>query len=160
MDDAPEDWEEKKRIKAEKEKAENAATHESKANLASLIPKDFATKKGFTREPEAIRQSGERLSNTGVILAALGIIGSLIMGFMLRSIPGHSAETQVTMTALSIIRGVFDLLCIISPFLAVAGFIAAIMYKKRTGENTWHIFFAAGLTILIVILKVLLLPYI
>jgi hypothetical protein len=53
MDQEPEDWEEKKRIKAEIRKAEDAKDTESKANVAILGAESFAPKKDIraTRMP-------------------------------------------------------------------------------------------------------------
>lgn len=160
MDDTPEDWGEKERIKAEIRKAEDAGAPESKANLANFEPRDFATKKGFTREPEAIRQSGERLANASAVLAILGAIGSLVMSFVLHNIPGYGAEERAAKTALNIVQGLFETACIIAPILAIAGLVAAIIYKNETGKSVRHILITAGLAIIIVALKLLVLPHI
>lgn len=122
MDQEPEDWGEQKRIKAEIRKAEMANDQENKGNLTHLRAEEFAARKGFSREPEDFRRSGEKLSNGAAALAVLGLLGAMIMKF---GIGGGLV--------------VFDIIIGAAAVLGVAGVVAVLIYREQTGKNLKHV---------------------
>ena len=119
MDQEPEDWEEKKRIKAEIRKAEDAKDTENKANIAFLGAESFAPKKGYTRDKDALGDSAERLSEIAVFMS----VGGTVLTFPLKYLNvGNMWMIMVALTILAAIPG-------------IAAIVAAIMYKKATGKN-------------------------
>lgn len=140
MDDTPEDWEEKLRIKAEIEKAERATDKENKGNLAYVDAKSFGEKKGFSRDPEAFLRSGEKASYIGVALALLGCIGAIITALLMKSLSkgGFSGDKQAVGTAISIIDTLFRFMVYVAPLFAVDAIASAIYYNKKTGKKVTH----------------------
>ncbi|MBQ9172027.1 hypothetical protein IJ162_02860 [Candidatus Saccharibacteria bacterium] len=143
MDQEPEDWEEKKRIKAEIRKAEMAGDQENKGNLTHLGAEEFAARKGFSREPEDFRRSGEKLSDGAAALAVLGLLGAMIMKF---AIGGGLV--------------VFDIIIGAAGVLGAAGVVAVVIYHQQTGKNLKHVLSASILSIIIALIWIFIRPWI
>lgn len=143
MDQEPEDWEEKKRIKAEISKAEMANNKESAEHLAELGAEAFSPKKGFSREAEDFRRSGENFAWTSVSLAVLGLVGVIGTKLMAK-------------TALGAMVGTIDSIVSIAIFVAaafsIAGIVAAAIYVNKTGKDAKHILASSIVAIVIVAL--------
>lgn len=142
MDQEPEDWEEKKRIKAEISKAEMASNEEDKSNLAKLGAEAFVPRKGFSRETEEFRRSGERFAWNSVSLAVLGIVGVIW-------------AKVISMTEMGSVVGIIETITIIVIALAVlfgiAGITAAIVYYNKTGKSVKHILISSVTAIVVAI---------
>lgn len=143
MDQEPEDWEEQKRIKAEIRKAEMANDQENKGNLTHLRAEEFAARKGFSREAEDFRRSGEKLSNGAAALAVLGLLGAMIMKF---AIGGGLV--------------VFDIIIGAAAVLGVAGIVAVLIYREQTGKNLKHVLNSSIFSIIIALLWAFIGPWI
>ena len=143
MDREPEDWEEKKRIKAEVRKAEMANDQENKGNLTHLRAEEFAARKGFSRDAEDFRRSGEKLSNGAAALAVLGLLGAMIMKF---AIGGGLV--------------VFDIIIGAAAVLGVAGVVAVLIYREQTGKNLKHVLNSSIFSIIIALLWAFIGPWI
>ena len=143
MDQEPEDWEEQKRIKAEIRKAEMANDQENKGNLTHLRAEEFAARKGFSREAEDFRRSGEKLSNGAAALAVLGLLGAMIMKF---GIGGGLV--------------VFDIIIGAAAVLGVAGIVAVLIYREQTGKNLKHVLNSSIFSIIIALLWAFIGPWI
>ena len=143
MDQEPEDWEEQKRIKAEIRKAEMANDQENKGNLTHLRAEEFAARKGFSRDAEDFRRSGEKLSNGAAALAVLGLLGAMIMKF---AIGGGLV--------------VFDIIIGAATVLGVAGIVAVLIYREQTGKNLKHVLNSSIFSIIIALLWAFIGPWI
>ena len=143
MDQEPEDWEEQKRIKAEVRKAEMANDQENKGNLTHLRAEEFAARKGFSRDAEDFRRSGEKLSNGAAALAVLGLLGAMIMKF---AIGGGLV--------------VFDIIIGAAAVLGVAGIVAVLIYREQTGKNLKHVLNSSIFSIIIALLWAFIGPWI
>lgn len=143
MDQEPEDWEEQKRIKAEIRKAEMANDQENKGNLTHLRAEEFAARKGFSRDAEDFRRSGEKLSNGAAALAVLGLLGAMIMKF---GIGGGLV--------------VFDIIIGAAAVLGVAGIVAVLIYREQTGKNLKHVLNSSIFSIIIALLWAFIGPWI
>ncbi len=143
MDQEPEDWEEQKRIKAEIRKAEMANDQENKGNLTHLRAEEFAARKGFSRDAEDFRRSGEKLSNGAAALAVLGLLGAMIMKF---AIGGGLV--------------VFDIIIGAAAVLGVAGIVAVLIYREQTGKNLKHVLNSSIFSIIIALLWAFIGPWI
>ena len=143
MDQEPEDWEEQKRIKAEIRKAEMANDQENKGNLTHLRAEEFAARKGFSRDAEDFRRSGEKLSNGAAALAVLGLLGAMIMKF---AIGGGLV--------------VFDIIIGAAAVLGVAGIVAVLIYREQTGKNLKHVLSSSIFSIIIALLWAFIGPWI
>ena len=143
MDQEPEDWEEQKRIKAEIRKAEMANDQENKGNLTHLRAEEFAARKGFSRDAEDFRRSGEKLSNGAAALAVLGLLGAMIMKF---GIGGGLV--------------VFDIIIGAAAVLGVAGIVAVLIYREQTGKNIKHVLNSSIFSIIIALLWAFIGPWI
>ena len=143
MDQEPEDWEEQKRIKAEIRKAEMANDQENKGNLTHLRAEEFAARKGFSRDAEDFRRSGEKLSNGAATLAVLGLLGAMIMKF---AIGGGLV--------------VFDIIIGAAAVLGVAGIVAVLIYREQTGKNLKHVLNSSIFSIIIALLWAFIGPWI
>ena len=143
MDQEPEDWEEQKRIKAEVRKAEMANDQENKGNLTHLRAEEFAARKGFSRDAEDFRRSGEKLSNGAAALAVLGLLGAMIMKF---AIGGGLV--------------VFDIIIGAAAVLGVAGVVAVLIYREQTGKNLKHVLNSSIFSIIIALLWAFIGPWI
>lgn len=143
MDQEPEDWEEQKRIKAEIRKAEMANDQENKGNLTHLRAEEFAARKGFSRDAEDFRRSGEKLSNGAAALAVLGLLGAMIMKF---AIGGGLV--------------VFDIIIGAAAVLGVAGVVAVLIYREQTGKNLKHVLNSSIFSIIIALLWAFIGPWI
>lgn len=130
MDNKPVDWEKEKRIKAEREKAEMQVLTENKSNLAYLDPKSFSVIKGFSRDPEAHRVMGEKLSNLSLAVISLGAILDAILTFVATNLHMGLADTIPW-----IIEGIIYALLIALPafgaFVAVVEIIAYFIKTRR-----------------------------
>ena len=143
MDQEPEDWEEQKRIKAEIRKAEMANDQENKGNLTHLRAEEFAARKGFSRDAEDFRRSGEKLSNGAAALAVLGLLGAMIMKFVI----GGGLV-------------VFDIIIGAAAVLGVAGVVAVLIYREQTGKNLKHVLNSSIFSIIIALLWAFIGPWI
>ena len=143
MDQEPENWEEQKRIKAEIRKAEMANDQENKGNLTHLRAEEFAARKGFSRDAEDFRRSGEKLSNGAAALAVLGLLGAMIMKF---AIGGGLV--------------VFDIIIGAAAVLGVAGIVAVLIYREQTGKNLKHVLNSSIFSIIIALLWAFIGPWI
>ena len=143
MDQEPEDWEEQKRIKAEIRKAEMANDQENKGNLTHLRAEEFAARKGFSREAEDFRRSGEKLSNGAAALAVLGLLGAMIMKF---AIGGGLV--------------VFDIIIGAAAVLGVAGVATVIVYRQQTGKVLKYVLNSSIFSIIIALLWAFIGPWI
>ncbi len=143
MDQEPEDWEEQKRIKAEIRKAEMANDQENKGNLTHLRAEEFAARKGFSRDAENFRRSGEKLSNGAAALAVLGLLGAMIMKF---AIGGGLV--------------IFDIIIGAAAVLGVAGIVAVLIYREQTGKNLKHVLNSSIFSIIIALLWAFIGPWI
>lgn len=143
MDQEPEDWEEQKRIKAEIRKAEMANDQENKGNLTHLRAEEFAARKGFSRDAEDFRRSGEKLSNGAAALAVLGLLGAMIMKF---AIGGGLV--------------VFDIIIGAAAVLGVAGIVAVLIYREQTGKDLKHVLNSSIFSIIIALLWAFIGPWI
>ena len=143
MDQEPEDWEEQKRIKAEIRKAEMANDQENKGNLTHLRAEEFAARKGFSRDAEDFRRSGEKLSNGAAALAVLGLLGAMIMKF---GIGGGLV--------------IFDIIIGAAAVLGVAGIVAVLIYREQTGKNLKHVLNSSIFSIIIALLWAFIGPWI
>ena len=143
MDQEPEDWEEQKRIKAEIRKAEMANDQENKGNLTHLRAEEFAARKGFSRDAEDFRRSGEKLSNGAAALAVLGLLGAMIMKFVI----GGGLV-------------VFDIIIGAAAVLGVAGIVAVLIYREQTGKNLKHVLNSSIFSIIIALLWAFIGPWI
>ena len=157
MDQEPENWEEREKIKAEIKKAEMADDQENKGNLTHLRAEEFAARKGFSREAEDFRRSGEKLSNGATTLAILGLLGAIIIKFVIRGVAGiHAgearADNEAALRALGVALTVFDILIGAAAVLGVAGVVAVLIYREQTGKNLKHILNASVLSIIIALL--------
>ena len=167
MDQEPEDWTEKKRIKAEIKKAETANDKENAASLANFEAEIFAQKKsGFTNDPETIRLSGEKFGGIAALFAVLGLIGAVIFKFLIRNIASvHSgearADNEAALRALGILEDIFSVMIGISGVVGVAAIIAVIIYRKETGKkNMSHILIASLMAVIIAIFWFMISPWI
>ena len=82
MDNLSENWEKKKKIKAEVEKAEQASMAESKANLANIDARTFMVGKGLSYNIGAYRTGSEKISSIALVLIVLGVIADAIIFFV------------------------------------------------------------------------------
>lgn len=162
MNDEPIDWEKEKRIKAEKEKAEMSMTGESKANLANIDSSAFKNKRGFSSDPDAFYKTGEKFANIGIALAVLGAVGKLATGMILTGalFGGNGgekrAENSAVATATGIIGSIFFIMLLIALILGTCGIIAGIIYRIKTGKNSWHIIIAGVASVAIAVLLTIL----
>ena len=142
MDQEPEDWEEKKRIKAEIRKAEDAKDTENKANVAILGAESFAPKKGYTRDKNALGDSAERLSEIAIFMSVVGTV----LAFPLKYLNvGNLWMIMVALTILAAIPG-------------IAAIVAAIMYKKATGKNAKNAIISGVYVIVAALLFAIIVP--
>ena len=155
MDNTPEDWEEKLRIKREIEKAEHANAAEDKGNLAYMDTATFKEKKGFTRDPEAFRRTGERMGNTGIVLVILGFVGAIITALLSK---GNSSSTSYQSgaigTAIGILDTIFVVMIYISPILAIDAIASTVMYWKKTGKKSQHMIITGVAIITVVVISI------
>lgn len=162
MNDEPIDWEKEKRIKAEKEKAEMSMTGESKADLAYIDPSAFRNKRGFSSDPDAFYRTGERFANIGIAFALLGAVGKIATGMIITGalLGGNGgekrAENNAVTTATGIIGSVFSIMLSIALILGICGTIAGIVYRTKTGKNSWHIIIAGVASVAIAVLLTIL----
>lgn len=165
MDQEPEDWEEREKIKAEIKKAEMAGDQENEGNLAHLRAEEFAAKKGFSRDPEDFRRSGEKLSSIAATLAILGLFGAVIIKFIIKNISSiHASEAradnEAALRALGIALTVFDILIGVAGVLGAAGVVAVVIYHQQTGKNLKHVLSASILSIIIALIWTFIGPWI
>ena len=142
MDQEPEDWEEKKRIKAEIRQAEDAKDTESKANVANLGAESFAPRKGYTRDKDALGDSAERLSEIAVFMS----VGGAVLAFPLK---------YLNVGNMWIIAGALIILAVIP---GIAAIVAAIMYKKATGKDAMNAIISGVYVIVAALLFLIIVP--
>ena len=145
MDNSSEDWEKKKKIKAEVEKAERASTSESKSNLASIDTRTFMVGKGLSYNIEAYRTGSEKVSSIALILIVLGVIADAVFFFV---------ATHLEMGLIDVLPSMIDnaiyVLFVIAPAVAAVFAIAeAVIYMKKTGIKLWNPIISSSITIVI-----------
>ena len=145
MDNSSEDWEKKKKIKAEVEKAERASTSESKSNLASIDTRTFMVGKGLSYNIEAYRTGSEKVSSIALILIVLGVIADAVFFFV---------ATHLEMGLIDVLPSMIDnaiyVLFVIAPAVAAVFAIAeVVIYMKKTGIKLWNPIISSSITIVI-----------
>ena len=95
-------WEKSKRIEAEKMKAARSLAYheEDKVNQAFLDP---AKVRGFSRDPNVVARSAERLANVSIVSTLLGILFGIFLQLPLHqksSSSGNRDTCQATLDSL------------------------------------------------------------
>ena len=145
MDSEAEDWEKRKRIKAEKAKASRENLVEDKANLANTDVSLFMVKKGFTRNPEAHRTMSKKLSGLSLLIIILGAILDALLTFLWTHLHMGIADAIP-----AYIEGiVYALLVVVPVFASLLAAAETIAYYVRTKKIIWSSILSVVLTIII-----------
>ena len=144
MDNLSENWE-KKKIKAEVEKAEQASMAESKANLANIDARTFMVGKGLSYNIEAYRTGSEKISSIALVLIVLGVIADAIIFFVATHLKMGLADLLPSM----IDDAIYVLFVVAPAVAAVFAIIEAAIYIKKTGVKLWEPIISSSITIVI-----------
>ncbi|MBQ1540101.1 hypothetical protein IIZ72_00855 [Candidatus Saccharibacteria bacterium] len=145
MDNLSENWEKKKKIKAEVEKAEQASMAESKANLANIDARTFMVGKGLSYNIEAYRTGSEKISSIALVLIVLGVIADAIIFFVATHLKMGLADLLPSM----IDDAIYVLFVVAPAVAAVFAIIEAAIYIKKTGVKLWEPIISSSITIVI-----------
>ena len=125
-----EEYKKQERIKEEREKAARAIEEEDKKqarlNLAYLDFSGMPKIKGFSRGPEAMRQSCERLANFSSVMAAAGIL----IDFLGKIVDVRGLGTSGAMM-IGLIGGLGSVMVIVAIFVAIFAVGSVIATKKK-----------------------------
>ena len=149
------EWEKSKRIEAERAKAAAAVEHEkpSRENLAYLDPSRTKVK-GWSRDPNVMLASAERMGNRSIALAVGGAVLSFIgmAGDMVTVVGGLGMAGVI----ISTLPQALGFLCMgLAVLMAVIVLVLGVAQKVKYGRKLPASFWSAVGTLVVVGLAVL-----
>ncbi|MBQ3476207.1 hypothetical protein IJH26_01705 [Candidatus Saccharibacteria bacterium] len=143
------EWEKSKRIEEERMKAaRNLANHaESKANQAFLAPEKA---RGFSRDPNVVMASAERMASISIIFTLLGIIFSIFSQIF--AIVAEANKLGLAGSGVSMVLGAVQSIGIgVGALTGVIALVCTMIFGRKTHLNVKHIIITAGISVGLII---------
>ncbi|MBR0242760.1 hypothetical protein IJQ51_02320 [Candidatus Saccharibacteria bacterium] len=143
-------WAKLRRIEAEKTKAARDLEErgENKANLAYL---PITKPRGFSRDPNAIMQSAERMANISVIFCLLGVVFGVFENIF-AMVMSANPYSSMGGGAIAIIFSAVNALGIgVAAITSVVALICTVVFARRTKRKVKPIIITASTSLILIV---------